>query len=275
MKFHILATVLRMFYIIGRMLRNLSLFKIFFVALSSALVIVGVKYVFHAMNWELIEQSSLHNGVLSSATFVIGFLLSATIADYKESERIPSEFAANIEDMYLDAEVIHQSYPDFDLEGFRAQLEEVTHTFDTKAREASRGASEEIRELNWYFGEMEKAGVPPNFIVKLKQQQVVLLRHRKRVTYIQRIKFIPSASILSQSIVVFVIGLLILTNVDPFYGSLAIIGIISFVLIYMMILISVISKPFHEAGTTRDDVSMFLIDSAADFLQSKKPPMQK
>ena len=103
-----------------------------------------------------------------------------------------------------------------------------------------------------------------------KQQQLLLLRHRKRVTYIQRIKFIPSASILSRSIVLFVIILLIFTNVEPFYGSLAIIGIISFVLIYMMILITVISKPFHEAGTTRDDVSMFLIESATEFLRTKK-----
>lgn len=252
------------------MIKNLIVFRIFFIALVSALVIVGVKYTFHALNWELIEQSSLHNGVLSSATFVIGFILSATIADYKESERIPAEFSANLEDMYVDAEVIHGTYDGFNLEGFRAQLEKIAKTFDEKARNASRGASETIRALNPYFSDMEKAGVPANFIVKLKQQQLLLLRHRKRITYIQSIQFIPSASILSRSIVLFVIVLLIFTNVDPFYGSLAIIGIISFVLIYMMILIGVISKPFHEAGKTRDDVSMFLIESAADFLKSKK-----
>ncbi len=252
------------------MIRRLVVFRIFFIALVAALIIVAVKYWFHLLNWEPIEQSSLHNGVLSSATFVIGFLLSATIADYKESERIPAEFAANIEDMYADAEVIYQTYPKFNLEGFRAQLYKIADRFDREVRIASRGVSEDIRTLNTYFGEMEKAGVPANFIVKLKQQQLLLLRHRKRVTYIQRIKFIPSASILSQSIVFFVIGLLVFTNVDPFYGSLAIIGIISFVLIYMMILISVISTPFHAAGKTRDDVSMFLVDSAARFLKSKK-----
>jgi hypothetical protein len=252
------------------MIKNLIVFRIFFIALASALVITGAKYGFHLLGWEPIAQSSLHNGVLSSATFVIGFLLSATIADYKESERIPAEFAANIEDMYADAETIHDTYPKFNLEGFRALLQEIAQKFDREVRNASRGVSEQIRALNPFFGEMEQAGVPANFIVKLKQQQLLLLRHRKRVTYIQRIKFIPSAGILSQSIVFFVIWLLILTNVDPFYGSLAIIGIISFVLIYMMILIRVISTPFHAAGKTRDDVSMFLFDSAAAFLKSKK-----
>lgn len=252
------------------MLKKLIIFRIFLIALCAALLIVVVKFFIHLFNWEPIEQSSLHNGVLASATFVIGFILSETIADYKESERIPAEFAANVEDMYADAETIHQSYPGFDLEGFRAGLYKVAHKFDREVRNASRGVSEDIRALNPFFSQMEKAGVPSNFIVKLKQQQLLLLRHRKRVTYIQQIEFIPSATILSRSIVFFVITLLIFTNVDPFYGSLAIIGIISFVLIYMMILINVISTPFHPAGKTRDDVSMFLVDSAATFLKSKK-----
>ena len=253
------------------MLHKLLVYRIFLAAFFTAVLIVGVKYGFHLLGWELIEQSSLHNGVISSATFVIGFLLSATIADYKESERIPAEFSANIEDMYADADIIHQTYPKFNLEGFRSQLQQIAQKFDSEVRNASRGVSEKIRALNPYFGEMERAGVPANFIVKLKQQQLLLLRHRKRVTYIQRISFIPSATILSRSIVFFVILLLIVTNVDPYFGGLAIIGIISFVLIYMMILINVISTPFHAAGKTRDDVSMFLVESAAEFLRSKKP----
>lgn len=252
------------------MRKKLITYQIFFLALVIALSIVAIKYVFHLFAWEPIEQSSLHNGVISSATFVVGFLLSAIIADYKESERIPADFAANIEDMYADAEVIHESYPGFDLEGFRAQLERAASKFEDETRQGVRGMSAKIRALNPYFGEMEKAGVPANFIVKLKQQQLLLLRHRKRVTYIQRIKFIPSANILLKSIVFLVIGLLIFTNVDPFYGSLAIIGIISYVLVFMMILIDVISTPFHTAGKTRDDVSLFLIDSTVDYLQSRK-----
>jgi MFS family permease len=252
------------------MRRKLILFRIFIIASATATIVVAVKYLFHYFEWDPIEQSSLHNGVLSSATFVIGFLLSATIADYKESERIPPEFAANIEDMYTDAETIHTRYPDFDLEGFRNQLLKITQKFSAKVRQNDRGVSDNIRALHTYFGQMEQADVPANFIIKLKQQQLLLLRHRKRLTYIQRIRFIPSATILSRSIVVLVIGLLIFTNVDPFYGSLAIIGIISFVLVYMMVLINVISTPFHAEGKTQDDVSMFLLQDAARFLKSKK-----
>lgn len=250
------------------MFPSIKLFRIFWIALTAAALLVTIKYVFHALGWEVIEQSSLHNGVISSVTFVIGFLLSATIADYKESERIPSEFAANIEDMYDDAAAIHESYPVFDLTGFRRQLRKVALGFGKEVRKGSYDASKDIRDLAPFFTAMEQGKVPPNFVVKLKQQSTTLLRNRHRVNYIQRIKFIPSATILARSIVIMTFVLLLFTNIDPFYGGLSIVGIICFVLTYILVLINVISTPFHAAGRTRDDVSLYLVKDTADYLSA-------
>lgn len=224
-------------------------------------MVVAVKYILHYFNLEPIEQSSLHNSVSSGVFFVVGFILSATIADYKESEKIPSEFAANSENFYEDARSIHGSYPDFDIDGLRTQLRTILTSFATDVRNKSHGTRNHIHELNIYFTQMEKAGVPANFIVKLKQQQSAMLRNVLRVNYIQRITFIPSASILARSIVVLLVVMLLLTNVEPFYGSLVIVGLITFILSYMLILIQVISTPFHAEGKTRDDVSLFLLSS--------------
>ena len=206
--------------------------------------------------------------MISSVTFVIGFLLSATITDYKESERIPSEFAANIEDMYDDAAAIHASYPVFDLDEFRRQLRKVTLGFGKDVRKGSHDAGKDIRELAPFFTAMEQGKVPPNFVVKLKQQCTTLLRSRHRVNYIQRIRFIPSATILARSIVIMTIILLLFTNIDPFYGGLSIVGIICFVLIYILVLVNVISTPFHAAGRTLDDVSLYLVKDTAEYLSA-------
>lgn len=238
-------------------------------SLIAAIAVVAFKYLLHLLNLEFIEQSSLHNSVVSSVTFVIGFLLSATIADYKESERIPSDVAANIEDMYDDAAAIHSSYPVFDLEAFRKQLEKIAHSFGKDVRKKSYDASQNIRDLTSYFTAMESGKVPANFIVKLKQQSTQLLRSRHRLNYIQKIKFIPSATILVRAIVAVTITLLLLTNVDPYYGGLAIVGIISFIFIYVLLLLDVIGTPFHAEGKTRDDVSLFLVTDAAEYLKKK------
>lgn len=77
--------------------------KILWIALGVTTLIVGAKWLLHAFGFEPIEQTSLHNAMISSVIFVIGFVLSATIADYKESERIPAEFASTVENMYEDA----------------------------------------------------------------------------------------------------------------------------------------------------------------------------
>jgi hypothetical protein len=241
------------------MITQLKLFRIFLISFALSLIVVVIKYSLHAAGLEPIEQSSLHNSVSSGVFFVVGFILSATIADYKESEKIPSEFSSHVENMYEDSRAIHQNYPDFDIESLREQLRTILASFSTDVRKKSHATREHINGLNVYFNQMEKAGVPANFIVKLKSQQSALLRNVFRVNYIQRIQFIPSATILARSIVGLLIIMLLLTNVEPFYGSLAIVGLISFILLYMLILIKVISTPFHAEGKTRDDVSLFLL----------------
>ena len=243
----------------------ITLFRILFISLAATIFVVALKYFFNLLGWHPIELGSLHSAVVSGATFVIGFLLSATIADYKESERIPSDFAMNIEDMYMDAKAIHESYPVFDIDAYRKQLQKIATGFAKDVRTKSYDSRGDIFKLTQFFSDMEKGKVPPNFIVKLKQQQSLLLRSRHRVSYIQKIRFIPSATILAWAIVALVVVTLLVTNVD---GGLMIIGLISFILIYMLVLINVISTPFHVSGKTRDDVSLFLINEAAELLES-------
>lgn len=247
------------------------LFRIFLIALGATLLIVAGKYTLHLYGLEIIEQTSLHNSVISSVIFVIGFLLTATIADYKESEKIPAEFASIVENMYEDTKSIHEAYPKFDLETFRKNLLDILGAFREGTRTNRHAARREINELNITFVEMEKAGVPANFVVKLKQQQAQLLRSLFRINYIQKIKFIPSAFILARSIVIIIIAVLLFTNIDPFYGGLALTGTISFIMIYMTILIQTVSVPFHDQGKTRDDVSLFLLREVAEHLSGDAP----
>lgn len=245
-------------------------FKIFVIALVVTILVVVAKYFLHASGIEPIEQTSIHNGVVSSVIFVVGFVLSATITDYKESERIPADFAAMIQDMFEDAAEIKKTHQKFDLEHFRKNLIDILETFREGTRPKRRGAREDINDLHVTFGEMERAGVPANFIVKLKQQQTQLLRSMYRVNYIQKINFMPSASILVRAIVVLVTALLLLTNIDPFFGGLMIVGFITFIMMYMVLLIQVISKPFRPEGTTQDDVSLFLLRETIDHLKKRK-----
>ena len=248
----------------------LKTFRIFIISIAAAGLVVAAKYVLHYFDLEPITLGSLHGSVISGVIFVLGFLLSATISDYKESERIPAEIASTLESMYEDALSIQQNYPKFKAEKYREQLHSITVGYLVDLRSSSRKSTTrmELHELNTLHSQMEKAGVPANFIVKLKQQQSLLLRHLFRVNYIQRIIFVPSANVLAWSIVLLATTLLLLTDMDPFVSSTVITGAIMFILVYVLQLIRIVRTPFHAEGKTRDDVSLFLIERTADHLSA-------
>lgn len=256
-------------------MQTLRLFKIFIFSLCATALVVAIKYLMHIFGWELITQTSLHNSIISSVIFVIGFILSATIADYKESEKIPAEFASNIQDIYDDASTIHKTYPKFDLVLLHSNLLDILSSFRVGTRVKRTRVRKHISNLQESFSQMEKAGVPPNFVVKLKQQQTQLLKNLFRVNYIQKIRFIPSATYLVRSIVLLVIAFILLTEIEPFYGGLVITGILTFILIYMLFLIQTISVPFRAKGETQDDVSLFLIRETTEYLNEHRPKNKK
>ncbi|MDX2776460.1 hypothetical protein PV379_03780 [Streptomyces caniscabiei] len=246
-------------------------YRIFIITVIITAAIIATKYLLHSFGLELIVLGSLHGSVISGVIFVIGFILSATISDYKEAERIPAEIASTIEDMNEDVISIYQSYPEFDLTGYQKQLKKVAKSLAGDLRSSkSDAAKTELYALGRLHADMEKSGVPANFIVKLKQQQASLTRHLFRVNYIQKITFIPSSIILAWSIVIIAVALLVFTEVEPFVGGVVITGAISFIMVYVLQLITVIKTPYHDEGKTKDDVSLFLIDRTIDHLESEK-----
>lgn len=244
-------------------------YKIFIISFLLTVIVVTGKVILHETHNEILQLGSLHTGVITGTFFVVGFLLNATINDYKESERMPSEFSSVIENMYEDAEATYENHSAFDLKKFKRQLHSIAQSFANDVRRKKHTTRLEIHKLNQTFVEMESAGVPPNYVVKLKQQQAQLLRVLYRVTYIQRITFIPSATILARSIIPLAVLLLVFTEIEPILGGIIITAIITFILVYMLQLIQVISTPFQGSGKTQDDVSLFLIDETVRHLGEK------
>jgi hypothetical protein len=250
-------------------------YRLLLLSVAVVIPIVLAKFIFHDLGWEVLTLGSLHTSVVTGTFFVIGFILSATIADYKESEKIPADFAAAIENMYEDVRSTHKAYPAFNLKAFEKLVHSITASFADDVRHKKHQARLELHRLNATFTEMERAGVPANFIVKLKQQQAAMVRALFRVQYIQRIMFLPSAILLARSIVCIAIALLVFTEIEPFYGGMALVAIISYIMVFVLLLIQLISVPFQPEGKTKDDVSLFLINDTEAFVQAKRAKTAK
>lgn len=241
---------------------NLSFKKmrIFWDTLLIVVLILGLKVLFNSFGWEFISTSSLLTSILSGSIFVLGFILSSTHADYKESEKLPVDLVTSIESIYNDGILFKKKYKKFDFNELKDILFLIIKLFKKDLMDNKRMAFFKAKELSNVFGKLEKMGLPANYMVKLKQDQNVIMRVILRVNYIQRIQPIPSAFILVESIVVGLIIILVFTKMDSLFNELIAIGFITFIFIYMLKLIKILEKPFHKEGSTMDDVSLFHLE---------------
>ncbi|MFA5864806.1 MAG: hypothetical protein WC975_08975 [Phycisphaerae bacterium] len=58
--------------------------KVLFIVLT----VIGLKLLVHWLGWEFISLNPLFSGIVAGNVFLMGFLLSGVLADYKESERL-------------------------------------------------------------------------------------------------------------------------------------------------------------------------------------------
>lgn len=250
-------------------MKQLKQYTILKMALGIAGFILVAKVILHTLAWEFMALTPLHTAVIAGGLFVMSFVLSAVIADYKESEKLPAEFAATIESMYEDIKGISLTHSKVNFKKIQATLCEILSLLRDDVVTGNRRTHHKIFELGEELADMEQKGVPPNYLAKLKQEQAVLVRGLFRISYIQTIRFLPSAYVLAQLVVVLIGLILLFTKIDPVATGMALSGITVLIFSYILILIRVVSQPFQAEGKTIDDVSFFLIDRTMEHVSEK------
>ena len=78
--------------------------------------LVGLAKIFvHYIAIEPIKPNTLFTSLIASTVFLLGFLLSGVLSDYKESERIPGEISTSLETLALDVNAIPTLNPNAEI----------------------------------------------------------------------------------------------------------------------------------------------------------------
>lgn len=243
------------------------------VGITVVILMIG-KFYAHKMGLEFIELNNLISSIIASSTFITGFLLAGVFTDYKEVEKIPAEIRSSLESILSEGDALKRKDKDFDNSKIKEIVKKFINEFedglsDTKNHSHMTCALDIIYELDLVFDDMEKRGVPPNYMTRLKTEQSQLRKMLLRVYHIQKTNFIPSVSVLVESIVLVVILLLIFIDIDTYTGMI-IFGLLAYLLLYTMRLIKVLEKPFRKGkDDTCDDVSIFLLRELRESLDKK------
>ena len=135
-------------------------------------IVVGAKLAAHFLGWEVISVNPLFSGIVAANVFLMGFLLSGVLSDFKESERLPGELAAGIENLAQEIRAIKIAKPEADVApclNLLLQLSrDIINWFHKKHRTQQLMA--QLNELTMYFAEMEK-WTQATLVARLKQEQ--------------------------------------------------------------------------------------------------------
>jgi predicted membrane chloride channel (bestrophin family) len=237
-------------------------------AVSVALVI-AVKLGAHWLGWEVISLNPLFSGIIAANVFLMGFLLSGVLADYKESERLPGELATSLEAMADEAATVYE-FKKADvakqlLDSLLSLSVSIKDWFHKK--EQTRRVMATLGKLNHFLFGLEGL-TQANFIARLKQEQSNIRRMLIRIHTIRETSFIRSGYIIADTTTLLLLIGLVLSKIEPFVESLFFVGVITFLMRFLGLLIKDCDNPFgHYDGGSVEDVSLKPIDDVIARLQ--------
>jgi len=232
---------------------------------SVTAVVVVAKIIVHAVSWEVISLNALFTGIIAANVFLMGFLLSGVLSDYKESERLPGELSACLENMAQEVVGIGISKPEANVRPCLTRLSQLTN--DVHGYFYKKVAIADLLEgVNSLTPQLEtlQQWTQGTFVARLKQEQSNLRRTLIRINTIRETSFVSTGYLLADLITFLLCVGLVLTNVDPFYESLFFAGVISYLMIFLLMLIRDLDNPFgyYEGSSSADVTLQPLVDSA-------------
>ncbi|HEX8741987.1 MAG TPA: hypothetical protein VF712_02530 [Thermoleophilaceae bacterium] len=231
--------------------------------LVAALAVLA-KLAFDRVGWDTVGLNPLHSGLVAATVFLLGFLLAGTLADYKESERLPGELAARTEAIADECQIL---FEDKGAEPARRCLEHLGDLAQSlnswlNGRDDVEAPLDHIQALNRFFLQFEPL-TQPNFIVRLKQEQSALRLLVTRINTIKETSFVGAGYLIAEITSTLLLISLLVVNIAPLGAELLLLAMVTFVIVYMILLIKDLDDPFdygEEGRRGAAEVSLAPID---------------
>ena len=228
--------------------------------LPLVVLVAILKFLSHKFGFEVMELNALFTSLVAGTIFLIGFLVSGVLSDYKESEKIPSELTATLRALLDDTLTIEKGKDSVTARKFilfqRDFVQSLLGWLGKKERTST--ILNQISSMNDYIVAFEKEGIQANYLIKLKNEQSSIRKLLMRIDTIRDTDFVGSAyAILEAMGFLTVVGLIII-KIEPFYASLFLTLLITFLFSYMFRLIKDLDNPFDYAvsGESGTEISL-------------------
>lgn len=237
-------------------------------------VLVAAKVAVHHFGLEFLTLDPLFSSIVAGTIFIIGFLLSSTLPDFKEAERLHADIRVSMEAIHDDVESFAHHEGRTDVRRLRAELLEILAAIErglgTEGHHAHlEDAIARADALLPFITELGKLGLASNAVIRIRNNLDALRRSLFRISYIQKIDFVPSVSVLIKTLVAAVLFLLVCLKTDGSVGEAMIFGFVSYLFVFALHLIAVFEQPFRQGEHSVDKVSLYLLRDLANKLAAR------
>jgi len=231
--------------------------------LPVVVLIIFLKLLAHQFSLEFISLNPLFTGIVTANIFLLGFLIAGVLSDYKESEKLPGELASSIETIIDECLIIYKNKKAKPAQECLEHTLNLTNSINDwfHKKERTRALMDKLSGFNDLFLAFESL-TQANFIARLKQEQSAIRRILIRIHTIRETSFVSSGYAIAEAIAIILAVGLIFVKIDPFYEALFFVGAITFLQIYMILLIKDLDNPFEYYGEERgpDEISLKPLD---------------
>jgi predicted membrane chloride channel (bestrophin family) len=245
------------------------------------LVVLVLKLVVELGDWHLFELSPLLAGAIGAEVFILGFLLNGTAGDFKEAEKLPGEMAASLETIADECLITHDEFKLPEAATALRQLVEISRSVRLWLIH-DRGLDDvlsDIRALNGpyrVFAPVIQAG----FTTRLKTEQSNVRKTVLRMDTMRRTSYVAAGYLIAEVTAVLLMFVLVVTelgqNDEPGHQftevltQLVLVGLISYLLIYLVSLIRDLDNPFEykDGKPGAADVNLEVLERNEDRLRA-------
>lgn len=238
------------------------------------IVLLVIKAAIDYSGMSTIAVNPLITAFLGGVFFTIGILFAGAASDYKEAEKIPGELAVSLKSLYKDCSIIPvQAKEKKAIDSLQEHIKELLYAINSNFRRNVW----KLKELDVVFDKinddiiiLSKAGVTPNFLIKLRTELTNVDRLAHRVDIITETTFIPAAYTIAEVAIGTIITILLFVNTEPRYIGLIILGATSLVLISLLLLIKDMDNPYEVDKKTYADVDLSILFGLEEYWKSGK-----
>jgi len=228
---------------------SMAKWKLMLTTLPLVAGMILAKYVLERVGYAGIVDFADISAVFTLIAFLIGFMLAGVLADFKESEKIPAEIAAQLETIETALAVAARKFPALDEKSLRTRVLGITTTIlDFLLEKAPVGTPlAAISALDLMILEIDKAGAA-SFATRVTAELNGVRKAVLRVDVISRTSFIQAGYALLDVMLIATMILLLASRFKNAQAEYVLVGFISLIYLYMVRLIRDIDDPFEVGG---------------------------